>query len=384
VANPYYESAGRAIDEGKVALLNAVAQGGEAGKKTYEEGLATLGAARQQALSEAAKRSAITGVTGTGTEAIEQPYATGQSLLTTGNQAFQNYLTGLGAAGSKYLEGAKSGLGALEAINIGKAQAQEATIKGSIEAARLRAEAEAAKEQARLDAQSARDQKQFERQLLRDQLREEARAAREKTKLPTANLLLGQGEALKAAAKPVAPVDFGPGQRPGESTAQYLARLEQAAGQRRTQEQIAGAPTPEVARMIAKNMGLDEGTVNSILTPQIVNQYLAAVKKGTPPPQLPPPPDKRFAQSLGYSSKRADEILSAPEVEKARSFVATLALEPLDAYGRIKDDPQLRGLTPSEVFNKWLDDPGTKGIRSMKDTLRKYYLPWIQQNLEQG
>jgi hypothetical protein len=50
--------------------------------------------------------------------------------------------------------------------------------------------------------------------------------------------------------------------------------------------------------------------------------------------------------------------------------------------GRIDDSsvPQeFRGMTPRQAFESWLDT--LPGIRSMKDSLRAYYGPWLDANL---
>lgn len=349
MTSPYFESAGRVIDESKAALLKAVAENGAAGKAAYEQAQQGLNQARQDAVNRAASRSHL-GIGGDNQTFLGN-YDARANQMAVNRAGFESGLAQTQASGESYLEKARGAIPVLQAVNTNKALDTESKIKTAIAAAQAKAQAELEKEQ------------RAEQRRLETEARAEARA------------IARENRAAERAAKKEAAKDskltkaelLGAGQTLSDQYAGFLGK------------QPGGPGTfsaDESARALAAYKGISPLEVNTLLGP----------RKAPAPAPLPQPLSREWIKAnTTYTDKRAGEILAAPEVGQAAQFLGTLATTKVNDRGLIDDasargeNIDFNGMTPRQAFETWLNS--VPGIKSMKESLRQYYGPWIDANL---
>ena len=263
--SPYFDSASKQIDESKKGLLEAVAQAGSAGKQAFDAAQQQAAQARQEAVGRAAERSALYGVGGD-SQTFLGGYDARMNQTGVNRANFESGLAQTQASGESYLEKARAAIPTLQAVNINKGVEVEGKIKNTIAAAQAKAQADFEKEQLKYQRELEREMRSEQRTLDREG-RAEARAAAKEQQNISGDALLGLASQAKKAATPTAPVDFGPGQRPGESIQAYLARLEGSAQGRRDTDAIAAAPLDDLAAQIGRRLGVSEAKIAELYSP---------------------------------------------------------------------------------------------------------------------
>lgn len=370
MGNPYFDSASQNIDQAKMASLQAVAQAGTAGKQAFQQAQDAVTADKQAALARAATRAQTLGVGGND-QTFGGAYDARLGQLATNRAGFESGLAQTGASSASYLEKARSSLPLLQAINTNKANAQEAAIKSALalaaqkaQAAQDAANAAAARADARSKASSDRADARASASAARADARASAKAA---AKLPTADQLFGQGKALSdqvnAALKPSSKM----GETTDVDNAVFLAN--RLGGLDRGTNQVE--PTA-AARAYAQSLGLDEGAINGILTPQKTNSYTKALAPA-------PTPDEKWLTSnvRGMDATKARQVLAAPEFQQAGSIADQFGSSAVDETGLITESGPYAGLTPRAAFEKWMRSvPGTL---TMKSAAIQYYGGYLDQ-----
>lgn len=305
--SPYFDSSSQVIDESKKNLLNAVATGGTAGKQAFDAAQAAAAQAKQDAVARAAQRAALYGVGGND-QTFLGAYDTRANQMGVNRANFESGLAQTQASGESYLEKARGAIPVLQAVNANKAQDTESKIKLAIQAAQAKAQAEAEKqaraEQAQIDRENRADARANAR-ADRSDARAAARDAAKTPKLPTADQLLGQGKTL--ADQINTGLHAGANAKPGDADA--MGDVDNAVflgNQSGLYDPTQGADTVGMARQYAKSLGMDEGTINGILTPAKTGAWDKAAA----------PTRDAYAKALAtkYASKGVDDRLASSVV----------------------------------------------------------------------
>lgn len=366
-----YAGSTQQTDDSKRRLLEAVATAGLAGKKAFEEAQSGIQSSQHAALQRAQEGATMFGGGaerfGAGNLATRFDLQRGNLGAAGAEFAAQN--ASMGAAGSGYMDKVQAALGALKEQNAAKTGEYDAQIqayKTRLEQeAAAAAAAAAAKEQAEMNRLRIREQGENARATarLRADAEKEAKAA---TKNITLQQLLGMANS-----------------QPGVLTHDTRNILGTAVGG----EKQRAANLADSARQIGGLLGVDPTRLAELNAPGFQQNLTKDFAGPAAPKQVPGTFDKNWLlgsfryEGKPISTKRADEVLRAPEVAMANQFIGTLANTRV-TNGRINDDSagEYKGLTPEEAFNRWLN--AQPGIRTMKTALRDYYLPWINQNLK--
>lgn len=346
--SPYFQSSNAQIDDSKKALLDAVAQAGTAGKQSFDAAQAAAAQARQDAVARAAQRSALLGVGGND-QTFLGAYDARANQGAVNRTNFESGLAQTGASGQSYLEKARAGIGALQAVNANKLTDQETKIKLAIQAAQAKAEA-AAQAQAAQDARANATADRADARAAKTSAAADARAAATKAaKDPTFDQLVAGGK-LEVAASPV-----------------NKARLDTG--------NILGAVTenPDIrmAKLAGQDMGYSPLQIGTALTPAKTNSYIKAV---TP---IPTPDEKWLTSNVrGMDSTKAKQALAAPEFRQAGDLAAMLSAATINPDGTLAGtdpgmDKSWAGLTPRQALVKWIS--AQPGNLSMKAAVDQYY-----------
>ncbi len=350
--SPYFDSASGQIDESKKGLLQAVATGGTAGKQAFDAAQAQAAQAKQDAVARAAERSALYGVGGDN-QTFLGAYDARANQTAVNRSNFESGLAQTQASGESYLEKARGAIPVLQSININKGADAENKIKLAIEAAKQKALAEQEKEQRslqrQLDAEARAESRAISREN-RAESRSSAKEAREKAakepKLPTANQLLGQGQSLSDMVN--RGLSAGRNARPGDADAMGdVDNAVFAVNQMGGDASRGGISAEQGARYYASQLGLDEGTINGILTPMATGSWAKASA----------PAKDAYASALAskYATKGVDERLARSVVnnvdfQAATSFILNGAVDP--ATGEPMTRPQLEAWIRREFITK--------------------------------
>jgi hypothetical protein len=345
--SPYFQSANAQIDTSKKGLLDAVAQAGTAGKAAFDAAQAQIAQQKQDAVARAAQRSAL-GIGGNN-DTFLSSYDARAGQLGSNQAGFQAGLAQTQASGDSYLEKARGGMGALEAVNINKGVDAETKIKLAIQAAQAKAQA-AAQAQAAQDARANEAANRADARAARSSAAADARAAATKAaKDPTFDQLIAGGK-LEVAANPV-----------------NKARLDTG--------NILGAVTenPDVrmARLAGRDMGYSPLQIGTVMTPAKTNSYVKAV---TP---IPTPDEKWLVSNVrGMDATKAKQALAAPEFHQAGDLASMLAGATINPDGTLAGtdpgmDASWAGLTPRQALVKWIG--AQPGNLSMKAAVDQYY-----------
>ena len=175
-------------EEQKRGLLEAIAQGGAAGRQEYENAQAQVNKQRQGALDWAAQRARLTGqdLGGANTAPVTESADRFGTYFAGQNDAFQNNLQNIGSSASSYLAKIAAIAPFIQAENQQKASEREQQLKMAIAANQQKIDAEKA---------AALQQQQFELQKLAKQNEYKSSAASAKAKKPpTSSQILGMAE----------------------------------------------------------------------------------------------------------------------------------------------------------------------------------------------
>lgn len=348
-----FEGAKEYAEGEKKALLEAVAQQGAAGKAAWQTAQAETDKMRQAALDRAQQRARLTGQELGGTDVA--PVAETADRFGTyfaGQQAAGQDLFGqIGASGESYL----SKIAAIspfmkEKGDIAAAEREQKYRLGiAANQAKLDAEKEAAAEAHKRDIE-----------LLK------LRASIDETAAEKAATRAAIAKAAEKAAEPLGKADIlGAGQTIADQYSQMLNKPDAFSAE-------------QAGRALAAYKGIPDVTVNTLLGPRTPSPAASSLAP------LPPIDKNWLTSAFRYdgkpiSSKRADEVLNAPEIKTAQELIpqiASLKRDPIS--GRVDEDltwqgqkVSTKGMTPREIFNFWLD--AAPGIRTMKEALRERY-----------
>jgi hypothetical protein len=366
--SPYFQSANTAIDADKKALLEAVAGAGTAGAQAYQQSKASIDQAKQDAVGRAAQRAALFGAGGND-QTFGGAYDSRLGQLDTNNQSFQQGLQSMSAANQGYLENARSAIPTLSAINANKRSAQEATIKSALELARQKAQDARDLELQKEAAADARAQKSSDRADARADRSDKRAADREAAKPPTSDQLLGHGKSLADLVNAqLHPTDAAVAQHDPTDVDNAVFAANQLGGLGLKSNQV---DPDAAARAYAKSLGMDDATINSILTPGKLNTYSTAMTKLMSQPATP---DVKWLTSnvRGMDNTKAQQALAAPEFQEAgRQVLSYFAQASVDDKGKINDGQGYDGMTPKDAFHKYVYSQ--QGNLTMKDAAFKYY-----------
>jgi hypothetical protein len=363
--SPYFQSANAQIDTSKKGLLDAVAQAGTAGKAAFDAAQAQIAQQKQDAVTRAAQRSAL-GIGGNN-DTFLSSYDARAGQLGSNQAGFQAGLAQTQASGDSYLEKARGGMGALEAVNINKGQDAETKIKLAIQAAQAKAQA-AAQAQAAQDARANAAAARADARSQASSDRADARAAATRAAKPlTSDQLLGTGKALADTVNgALHPRDNTSASMDDVDNAVFAANQLGGLG-----PNTQGVDPAAAARAYAKSLGMDDATINSILTPSKLNTYSTALTKLTSQPATP---DVKWLKSNvpGMDDKKAQQSLAAPEfAEAGRQVLSYFAVAPVDGSGKINDGSPYNGMSPKDAFHAYVySQPGNL---TMKEAAVKYY-----------
>lgn len=369
-----YTGSQQHTDDSKKRALEAVATAGTAGLKAFQEAQQGIQANQLAALERARQGSQMFGLdpAAFGANKVQDAFGLQQGNLAGAQADFTAHNQAMGAANASYFDKTNAALGALKGQNEAKTSEYDA----QIQAYKTRLEQEAA---AAAAAAQAKEQAEMNRLMIREQ----GENARTQFKENAAT----QRETRKQATD-----------RVNKTSLDELVGLAiQNGGWTRKVQGVmpGGAPMPDHertvdeilsdAKAIGKSLGLDPVTLAGLDNPK----YKEGINNARPVTPKNPPPgfDKNWLLgSFRYdgkpiSTKRADEVLRAPEVSAANQFIGTLANTRI-TNGRINDASagEYQGLTPEEAFNRWIN--AQPGIRTMKTALRDYYTPWIKSTLK--
>lgn len=266
--NPYYDSAHRTVDDSRKGMLEAVAQGGQAGAQAYQQQIDAANADRQAAVARAAQSSAL-GYASDPSQALSS-YDAHIGLLGDTKTNNQAYFDKIGAAGSGYFDKVQSGLAAGQAMAINKAGAQESTIQGAIKVAQEKAAAAAAAEQAKQQAQLDRENRAEARSIAREN-RASARSTAEKAAKPPSNQSL-LGLASQLAKQPATPLGHG-------ATTDERNQIATDEINRQLAGQGDQGRLTDLASRIGRLLGVPESQVNELYSPQTQSQLVGQLEK---------------------------------------------------------------------------------------------------------
>lgn len=370
-----YTGSQKHTDDSKTRALQAVATAGTAGLKAFQEAQSGITASQHAALERARQGAQMfTGAdpAAFGSNKTQDAFGLQQGNLAGAQADFTAYNQNMGAANSTYFDKVGSALGALRGQNEAKTQEYDAQIKAY--QTRLQEQAAAAAAAAAAAEQAEMDRLRFkeENENRRTQFKESAANARATSQSQQARTSKVSLDELVGLA-----IQNGGWSRPVQGVMPGGARMPDAP---RTVDEIL-----RDARTIGQSLGLDPVTLAGLDNPK----YKEGINNARPTtPKTPPPAfDKNWlTSSFRYegkpiSTKRADEVLRAPEVAAANQFIGTLANTRIQ-NGRINDSAagEYQGLTPEEAFTRWVN--AQPGIRTMKTALQDYYLPWIKNTLK--
>lgn len=366
VMNPFEGAAANNEDQRK-ELLDAIATGGAAGKKAYENAQAEVATTRQGALDRAAQRAQLTGqnLGGEDTARVTETADRFGNYLGAQNAAYQGQLGQIGASGESYL--AKVGAMApfIQSQNINKAADREAGIKAAIAQAQAEAEAK---------AKAQEEQRNFELYKLgiTEQGRNNRANAAKAPKPPSVQAVLGMAQqgvssmpGLQTEGAPGLPqtkVFGGPRMQIGPAT--KGTNVAQLPAIRSNVNELATA------------LGTAAGTPNieSIYSPQqqaLQEGQYNRYEKATQP--VATPDETWLVKNIrGMDKTKAAQALAAPEFQEAgRQAVEYFAVADVGSDGKINDGSAYDGLKPYDAYVKYVfSQPGNK---TMKDAAIKYY-----------
>ena len=352
-----YQSALDNNEDSKKKLLEAVAAAGTQGRKQYQDAQAATAAAQADAIARAQQRSAINGFQTGAIDRTTDRFGQHASAIAGGAAAFQSGLDQTSASGQSYLAKVGATLPLLRSQNDQAISNQEAAIKAAIAEAQAKADAEAAQQRALFD-------QQWKLAMLRengDNARAKATDSKAKINAITLNQLVGAAN----------------------SEPSIMRDNQNILGHATGGEKIKAANLADRARQLGTKAGVDASKLAGLTEPGFLAGLARDLTSPAAPLQVPGAlSDANWIKTkLGVSDKRAGEVLKAPELKTADQFMGTLATT-RRTNGRIDDASagEYQGLTAVDAFNRWLD--AQPGIRTMKDALRQYYLPWIEQYLK--
>lgn len=368
-------------NDNQKALLDAIAQGGAAGKKAYEDAQAEVARTRQDALGRATQRAQLTGqnLGGADTARVQDTSDRYTNYMGAQNAAFQNNLQGISASGQSYLAKVNAILPFVQNQNVQAANDREAQIKAAIATAQAKADADAA-----AAAQKAKDE--WDR-LVYTQQQENARAGSkaQASNAPTANALIGQANQLlpqaQKAVGALPTIQTTPqvisggkslgtgfaGMAPGNNLNQQAANILSRGGPAVPADvyNLSNMSLQDIAAKLGVQQGASANTINSLYTPQQMASVATAIKKNEPPP---PPDVKSAAKVLGGDTKTAQTILDSQRYKDANAAVGDFLNEPTDEKGKLTN-PDYAGLSPYDAYIQYvtaaLIDP-TKYTRTLQ------------------
>lgn len=354
--SPFFDSSSAQIDAGKASLLKAVAEGGTAGKQAFDAAQAAAAQARQDAVTRAAQRAALTGNSGVSDQTFLGAYDARANQMGVNRANFESGLAQTQASGESYLEKARAAIPVLQGININKAADEETKIKLAIQAAKDKAAETAAREQRTLKATLDRESRAEQRSIARETRAAERAAAKAAT--PSNQGLIGlASQVAKQSVNPAVNARAAGPVLPGEQTA-------------------ASKPDrglTNIAADLGRSLGIPEARLSELFAPGFQASLSTAVQK---PEQLlaQTQPDVKWLTSnvRGMDTKKAQQALQAPEFREAGNQVgAYFSIAPLDEDGLIADESPYTGLTPREALRRYIySQPGNL---TMKDAVMQYY-----------
>lgn len=369
-----YAGSQQHTDDSKRRALDAVAQAGTAGLKAFKDAQAGIASSQHAALERARQGASMFGIdpSAFGSSDVQDRFALQQNNLGAAQADVTAHNQQMGAANTSYFEKVQGALGALKGQNEAKINQYDAQINAYKTRLEQEAAAAAAEAAAKEAAENARLQFKEENENKRFNTREQNENARAMAKQQTDRVNKVSLDELVGLA-----IQNGGWSRKVQGVMPGGAAMPDAP---RTVEEIL-----RDARAIGASIGLDPVTLAGLDNPK----YREGIENARPvvPKSVPPSFDRNWLLgSFRYngdkiSTKRADEVLRAPEVSQANQFVGTLANTRIQ-NGRINDQSagEYQGLTPAEAFTRWVNS--VPGIRTMKTALQDYYLPWINQNLK--
>lgn len=360
-----FEGAKAEREDQRRQLLDAVSTGGAAAKKAYDDAQAAVAASRQDALNRAQQRAQITGTNFGGQDLNPVADAAGLmgGYLSGQSAAGQQHLQSIGASGESYL--AKVGAIApfIQSQNIDKAAQRENEYKTAI-----------AQAQAKIDADKAAQEQEFARQ-------KELLALKDMYETRQSNASAAAKAKAATATKATLPQLIGlANQEPG-----YMRDNQNILGQAKGGENIAAANLLQRAGQYGRQLGVDPLKLAELGAPGQMNTLAGQLTKQATAPAPPPVLNADFLRNFKYdgkpiSSTRTQEVLRAPEVQETDRFIREM-LNTKIRNGIIDDTGagDFNGMRPVDAFNEYLNS--LPGIRTMKEALKAYYLPWIESNL---
>lgn len=357
-------------EDQKRGLLDAIAEGGVAGKQAYQDAQKEVGTYRQGALDRASQRANMTGQSFGGaemapvTEAADRygTYFAGQRA------ASQSQLDQIGASGTSYLAKINAIAPFVQNQNLQAAADREQGFKTEIAANQSKIDGQKLADQANRD----HDIKMLQMRLAADQQQAGASARATASKESSASVKGITLNQLVGAAQQQPNVYKDSGNIMASVKGQNVAAAGNLVGR---------------AGTIGRNLGVDEAKLAGLTEPGFMTGLAGDLAKmgGGAAPTQPPLFDKNWlTNSFRYDGKpisgaRADEVMRAPETKSAERFISDLSNAKLGSNGRLVPGPifdeSFSGLTLREAFNNWIDQQ--PGIRTMKTALKDYYGPYL-------
>jgi hypothetical protein len=333
------------------ALLSAVATGGTAGLKAYEQSIASTGQAKTDAVTRAQQRAGLIG----GPEAqgfegqASSAYDRGLSNLGNARGSFEANMAHLGSAHKNYLD----------------------QVGAAVPLVRADTQKQLALKQQAIDAALAKDAADAEKAA-------EKEAKANKPKLADILNLSQNLSGLYAGGPNDTPIKgtVGPNGRTQEGSATIhpdrnwvtddlmMTAADNAAFNGTTTEF-------ELAKIVAEVSGLDAAETAKLVTPSNVATATTKADKALAPVATP---DEKWLVSnvRGMDSTKAKQALSSPEfLEAGKQSTDYFAAVELDDKGNINDGSDYDGLSPYEAFRQYVYS--LAGNRSMKDAAFEYY-----------
>lgn len=314
-------------------LLGVIAQAGTAGRQEYERAQAQANTMRQGALGAAAQRAQMTGqnLGGMDTAPVTEAADRYNTYFQGQNAGFQNLLGQIGTSADSYLTKVNAIHPFMQSQNTQAAADRENQFRS------IMAKAEA------------------DRAFQMSENEKERQHAIEMAK-------------LNASLRPKTGAEGGGSAGGGNintmTSAQYKKSLSPAA-----QRILPGGQ--KLDNLFAK-IQLDTGNI---------------LGSALPDRSVPPMFDKNWVMqnvimpgtNKKATSSRADDVMKAPELNQAYDFMVDMMSVPTDQNGMIVENDiiDLTGITKREAFEKYIDS--LPGIRTMKEALKQYYGPVLDQ-----